>query len=146
MLLRLLASTLFTGSLAAACTNCTNSSPEPITLSPAPWTLHGDVYGLFLLPGLGIPLVGNHLPVKAFGPLERKYPESIAGKFIGKLGMIQVIRYTDSPVGPYDEMLIIPGFFEFEEEGKRREAVRVSRIYVSQKFTAWNGRKSEFDQ
>ncbi|SMQ46066.1 unnamed protein product [Zymoseptoria tritici ST99CH_3D1] len=136
----LLATAFATVNGALACTNCTNESPEPITLSPAPWTLKGDIYGLFLLPGVGIPLTGNSLPIKTFPPLERQHPESIAGEYIGKLGMIQVIRYTDSPVGPYDELLIVPGFFSYEDDGQREQAVRVSRIYVSQKYTEWNGR------
>lgn len=63
---------------------------------------------------------------------------------MGKIGMIQVLRYTESPVGPYDELLIIPGFFEYENEGEKEEGVRVSRIYVSQKYTCWNGRVSKF--
>lgn len=129
-----------------ACTNCTNESPEPIELVPAPWTLKGDMYGSFLLPGAGVPLFANSdsLPKKAFPPLERQYPEAIAGEYTGRLGMLQVIRYTETPVGPYDELLIIPGFFGFEDNGKRQEMTRVSRIYVSQKYTAWNGRKSEY--
>jgi hypothetical protein len=63
--------------------------------------------------------------------------------------MVQVIRYTESPVGPYDEMLIVPGYFEcdskdVDKQGKRikKQHVRVSRIYVDSKFTCWNGRKS----
>ncbi|KAK4498336.1 hypothetical protein PRZ48_010994 [Zasmidium cellare] len=123
-----------------ACTNCTNESTEPYTLAPAPWTLKGTIYTTFLLPGVGILLDGK-LPNKAFPPLERQYPESIAGKFVGTLGTIQIIRYTESPVGPYDEMFIIPGFFEYENEGKVERNVRVSRIYVSQKYCVWNARK-----
>lgn len=123
-----------------ACTVCTNESPEPITYSPAPWTLKGTIYSFFLLPGVGIPLFGG-LPAKAFPPLERQYPEAIAGDYKGILGMIQVIRYTESPVGPYDELLIVPGFFGYPgSDGSDITNVRVSRIYVSQKYTAWNGR------
>jgi hypothetical protein len=65
---------------------------------------------------------------------------------VGGLGMIQVIRYTESPVGPYDELVIVPGGFEWEDAKKiKKRNVRVTRIYVSQKETCWNGRKSEFD-
>lgn len=143
MMLRFLATALAASSVVTACTNCTNESNEPIELSPAPWTLHGDVYGLFLLPGFGIPLLGHSIPDKAFPPLERKNETYIAGNYKGKVGMIQAIRYTDSPVGPYDELLIVPGFFEYENEGKSEQSVRVSRIYVSQKYTAYNGRASK---
>ena len=88
-----------------ACTVCTNESPEPITSELPPWTLKGTIYSFFLLPGLGIPL-DSKLPRKAFPPFERQYPASIAGDYQGTLGMIQVIRYTESPVCPYDEFLM----------------------------------------
>lgn len=143
MLSRLLLAAFAASNIVSACTNCTNESPEPIELVPAPWTLHGDIYGLFLLPGLGIPLVGNSVPAKAFPPLERSNPASTAGEFVGKLGMIQVIRYSDSPVGPYDELLILPGFFEYENNGTKEDGIKISRIYVSQKYTCWNGRTSK---
>lgn len=63
--------------------------------------------------------------------------------------MLQFIRYTDSPVGPYDEMIVVPGGFEYEreDEGGRRvkkRNPRITRIYVSQKDTCYNGRKSMF--
>lgn len=76
--------------------------------------------------------------------------------------MVQVIRYTESPVGPYGELLVVPGRFEREEmvrrgggdgaeptvgvvsrKKRRGENSRVTRIYVSQERTCWNGRKSE---
>ena len=135
--------------IANACTICTNESPEPIELSPAPWTLRGDIYMVLMLPGLlpetGLPLLPTssaNLPAKAFPPFERQYPASIAGEYVGKIGLIQVLRYTESPVGPYDELLIIPGFWGYQNNGRYEEGLRVSRIYVSQKYTAWNGRHS----
>jgi hypothetical protein len=106
---------------------------------PAPWTLKGTIYSFFLLPALGVSLDGS-LPIKAFPPLERQDPNATAG-FKGRLGMIQLIRYTESPVGPYDEMLIVPGYFQTPVD--ESEQVRVSRIYVSQKYTNWNGRYSK---
>jgi hypothetical protein len=57
--------------------------------------------------------------------------------------MAQIIRYTDSPVGPYDELVLVPGKFEYEHGGKRSNA-KVSRIYVSQEKACYNGRKSEW--
>lgn len=60
--------------------------------------------------------------------------------------MVQVIRYTESPVGPYDELVLIPGSFEyFVDDGdnfRKRRNLRITRIYVSQKDTCYNGRKS----
>lgn len=63
--------------------------------------------------------------------------------------MVQIIRYTESPVGPYDELLVCPGSFgyEIETEGKsgavmleKKKNARITRIYVSQKQTCKNGR------
>lgn len=132
-------------SAAVGCTNCTNESPDPYVLVPAPWSLKGDVYTTFLLPGFGIDLDGK-LPEKAWSPLERADPRTKLGKFVGKLGTIQLVRYTESPVGPYDEMYIVPGFFEYENEGKVERNVRISRIYVSQKYSVWNARQSKCTQ
>ncbi|KAK7511871.1 uncharacterized protein IWZ02DRAFT_409279 [Phyllosticta citriasiana] len=123
---------------ANACEDCTNNSTDPIGLVPAPWTLHGQVY---VIPLLDLGLTGP-LPTKAYSPLERSSAEfTDAGEFIAGLGNIQIIRYADSPVGPYDELLLVPGFWRYEDaEGQQQEDVRVSRIYVSQKYTCNNGR------
>jgi len=57
--------------------------------------------------------------------------------------MVQIIRHTESPVGPYDELVLIPGKFEYESSGKKSN-LKVSRIYVSQEKTCYNGRKSKW--
>lgn len=120
-----------------------NNSTRPIELAPAPWTLKGTVYSVTFIP------TSTDLPTKAFAPLERQYPSAVEGEYVGILGQIQIIRYTESPVGPYDELLIVPGFFKYnytDPSGvvEERKNVRVSRIYVSQKYTCWNGRTSTF--
>lgn len=54
--------------------------------------------------------------------------------------MIQIVRYSDTPVGAYDELLLIPGNFEVpsaKERGKAR--LRITRDYVSQRDTCYNG-------
>ncbi|GJC88687.1 hypothetical protein ColLi_11525 [Colletotrichum liriopes] len=117
-----------------------NNSSAPIDLAPAPWILKGTVYSVTFVPP------SADLPTKAFPPLERQFASAIEGEYLGLLGMIQIIRYTESPVGPYDELLIVPGFFKYNytdaTNGRVEEKtnVRVSRIYVSQKYTCWNGR------
>ncbi|KAK8097631.1 uncharacterized protein PG998_013117 [Apiospora kogelbergensis] len=118
----------------------TNNSTAPIEQVPAPWALHGTVYSVasVLPPG--------ELPAKAYGPLERAAPGyTTAAEYVGLLGMIQIIRYTDSPVGPYDELLIVPGYFKYahvDAQGRTTERLNpsITRIYVSQKYTARNGR------
>lgn len=92
------------------------------------------------------------MPVIAYSPLEAKSPfadPAASGEHLGGLSQIQIIRYTDSPVGPYDELIVCPGFFAYEKdndkgESKRMKNARVTRVYVSQKSTCWNGRISEY--
>ena len=51
--------------------------------------------------------------------------------------MIQLLRYTSTPVGPYDEMILLPGTFEVP--GGHGSHTRITRIYVSQRDTMFNG-------
>lgn len=122
--------------------------PDAIPSAPAPWTLKGDVY---LFSFWTSKEQARHLPSHAFSPLEAGGTVagvgSAASKPVGGLSMIQVIRYTESPVGPYDELIVIPGNFEWTKEDKegrrtKKKNVRISRIYVSQKDTCYNGRVS----
>lgn len=67
--------------------------------------------------------------------------------------MVQLVRYTETPVGPYDELVIMPGDFEVPvlsgggggggegERGKKKvkKNTRITGIWVSQKDTCWNG-------
>jgi hypothetical protein len=116
---------------------------KPIVPVQAPWKLKGTVYTVTFWSKAG------ELPDFAYSPLELKSSfadPKVSGQHRGGTSQIQIIRYSESPVGPYDELIIIPGFFEYsiEEEGrsKVKQNARVTRIYVSQKYTCWNGRKS----
>jgi hypothetical protein len=133
-------------------TSTTESPPASIAPVPGPWTLRGTVYtiGTYISSKNAALLSEN----KSFlyDPLELS-SSFAAGKAVGGVGMVQVIRYTESPVGPYDELLMVPGFFEREDiatskNGEKisvkRKSPRCTRIYVSQERTCWNGRKSEF--
>ncbi|MCJ1400962.1 hypothetical protein MMC11_004173 [Xylographa trunciseda] len=115
------------------------SEPSTIPVAPPPWTLKATVYMFaFHVPSK------QPLPSFAYSPLESQSAFASSSKFCGGLGSVQVIRYTESPVGPYDEMLLVPGNFEYEskEGGKvtTKRNLQVSRIYVSQKLTCYNGR------
>ncbi|KAH7311295.1 hypothetical protein B0I35DRAFT_356947 [Stachybotrys elegans] len=111
-----------------------NDSTAPIVLAPPPWTLKGTVYSATFVP------LSKKLPTKAYSPLERGSAVQTEGEFLGGIGMVQIIRYTESPVGPYDELLLLPGFFKYDGPTGERTNVRITRIYVSQKYTCWNGR------
>merc|ERR1711862_127612 len=73
--------------------------------SPAPWTLKCEAYGLpfKLKPG--------QLPPGLYHPLDTPPEGPGNDDFQGGVGMIQIVRYHDTPVGPYDELLIIPGSY-----------------------------------
>jgi hypothetical protein len=111
----------------------------PFLVAPAPWKCKCDAYWLpFYLRG--------PLPKHSYAPLEASFPSfsdpSKAGQFRGGSAMIQIIRYHETPVGPYDEMVFCPGYFDVppDKDGKKRAMnLRVARIYVNQKDTAWNG-------
>lgn len=102
------------------------------------WTLKGSGYALPLLPLI------TGLPNKTYSPLERSDPRTTAGSYSGVAGFIQILRYTETPVGPYDEFVLIPGAFTYDREGLPKTNIRVSRMYVSQKYTNWNGRVSKY--
>ncbi|KAF5009504.1 hypothetical protein FDECE_4293 [Fusarium decemcellulare] len=85
----------------------------------------------------------------AYSPLEGNsdYASSSSSRALGGLSMLQILRYRDSPVGAYDEMILAPGSFEYEREdqsGRRikRRNPKITRIYVSQRDTCYNGRKN----
>jgi len=80
------------------------------------------------------------LSADIYSPLESNSLPGSSSDFAGGLGMIQIIRYSDTPVGPYDELLIIPGNFRVpcgSQQGKNR--MRISRIYVNQRNTCYQG-------
>ncbi len=90
--------------------------------APAPWQLEGE----------GIILVYKFSKdwVEKFGHL----PEHLQGKFKGGLGYLMLVNYHKSPVGPYHELLLIPG--KFNPESKQS----ITKIYVDSEASTQNGR------
>ncbi|CAI0642771.1 unnamed protein product [Colletotrichum noveboracense] len=118
---------------------------DDFTHVPPPWKLKGDIYLFsFWTPRKQ----AEHPPTITYSPLEANssYINPEGSRPLGGISMVQIIRYTESPVGPYDELILSPGFHEYtvEENGKRvkKKNARITRIYVSQKQTCWNGRKN----
>ncbi|KLT46231.1 hypothetical protein CC85DRAFT_298922 [Cutaneotrichosporon oleaginosum] len=117
-----------------------------ITPAPAPWRCRATVYTavFWVSPSQ---TADPAFAEAAYDPLERAAPFG-AGKPEGGVGSIMLIRYRDTPVGPYDEMMLLPGKFGYEVDapsagaGKRskKSKLRITRIYVSQRNTTWNGR------
>ncbi|KAI9714577.1 MAG: hypothetical protein M1812_006382 [Candelaria pacifica] len=108
-----------------------------VALKPPPWTCKCEAYWLTFY-------ARGPLPEHQYAPLEASSSSWIdpqkCGQFKGGLGMIQIVRYSETPVGSYDELLIIPG--NFDVPGTKESHLRITRIYVSQKETCYNGRKN----
>ncbi|KAL2782425.1 hypothetical protein BJX66DRAFT_345843 [Aspergillus keveii] len=65
--------------------------------------------------------------------------------FEGGLCYVMIVRYSDTPVGPYDELIWMPGSFSVgaHVDGPPKKAWhRVTRIYVSQFETVKRGREN----
>jgi Acetoacetate decarboxylase (ADC) len=90
---------------------------------PAPWNLHGRGYILlFQFP-------------KGFVAEMGRIPAFLSGSFAGGLGAVMIVDYAASNVGPYGELLFIPG--KFHLRGKKLDCI--TKIYVSTKASVVNG-------
>jgi hypothetical protein len=99
-----------------------------ITDAPAPWRLGGRGYiSLLKAP-------------KTLLDDTRFLPPSLHGKRSAKpYALMMFVDYDESPVGPYHELLFIPGSFGFED-GKRH--LSISRIFVSSMDSVVNGQRN----
>jgi hypothetical protein len=113
------------------------SSPSTLfKLEPAPWTCKCTAYVCTFWRSSS-----HGLPSSVYDPLEASSTfRSFDEDYLGGLCLVQMIRYTSTPVGAYDEFAILPGFFRRKDS--REKHARISRIYVSQKDTCYNGRKN----
>ncbi|PVI06646.1 hypothetical protein DM02DRAFT_609446 [Periconia macrospinosa] len=113
-----------------------NSSPHPVERSEAPWTVKCETY--WMLINL------KSLPEGVYDKLEE--PLLQHGEFKGGMGFLMVVRYSYTPVGTYDELAIVPGNFTVPQPSGTglpkipKKAMRICRIYVSQRTTVYNGR------
>ncbi|EMD87117.1 hypothetical protein COCC4DRAFT_41318 [Bipolaris maydis ATCC 48331] len=112
---------------------------HPVPRSEAPWDkLKAESYSLFLKL--------SELPKGTYDEFEASWAdEKENGAFKGGLGAVIVVRYTETPVGPYDEIIFVPGNFTTPllpptPSSIPAKALRISRIYVSQRTTTYNGR------
>ncbi|MFL0682143.1 MAG: acetoacetate decarboxylase family protein [Algoriphagus aquaeductus] len=92
--------------------------------APPPWTLQGEGILLFFKFKKEWVEEQGHLPAH------------LKGKFKGGLGYVMLVDYQKSPVGPYHEVLIIPGKFR----KTRRQAI--TKIYVDSEASTQNGRNN----
>lgn len=64
-------------------------------------------------------------------------PQALQATLAGPLSILALVDYTESPCGPYRELLFIPGSMRFED-GRRH--LSISRIVVSTWDSVVNGR------
>jgi len=132
----------------------TQDLPSPnYPIAPAPWQCRGQAFWFLLHNSSTTPLPSEFHDPRDYTSTANANDNS---NFAGGLGMIQVVRYTDTPVGPYDELLYIPGAFNYTtttknsggdgnskvEERKTLSHLRITRIYVSSEASIYNGRKN----
>lgn len=95
-----------------------------VPLAPAPWSLTGTGY-----------IVLMKLPAAVLDD-PRHTPPELRGKRRGGLSTVMLVDYEHSAVGPYRELLYIPGTYAFG--GQARQSI--TRIYVSSMESVVNGR------
>lgn len=92
--------------------------------APPPWKLNGNGY-IFIY----------HFPksfVEKFGFLADYQRDSFDGDFVGT---VMLVDYETSAVGPYHELLFVPGRMKFD----KKMFFSISKIYVSSQDSVENG-------
>jgi hypothetical protein len=97
-----------------------------VPIVPPPWDLEGVAC-----------LLLYRFPPAIFRGKLRPEDTEDSRRFRG-VGFLALVSYRRSPVGPYGEMLIVPGWLLYR--GKRHYSV--SRIYVTTAASAENGRRN----
>lgn len=89
----------------------------------APWKLTGSGYILL------------YRFTKAFVAQHGFLADFQKEKFVSGWGAVMLVDYQSSPVGPYHELLFIPGLFSFN----KKKVFSISKIYVSTQSSVING-------
>ncbi|KAI0350701.1 hypothetical protein OH77DRAFT_1430707 [Trametes cingulata] len=113
------------------------SANEPV---PAPWAVKAEAW--WFVTSLGHkPEVGETLPISYFPSQEKHLYQASTEEeaFRGGRGSITLIRYTESPIGSFDELAIAPGEFTNPYE---QQSHRVTRAYVSSLRAVVSGRNN----
>ncbi|WP_419420178.1 hypothetical protein ACNVED_02465 [Legionella sp. D16C41] len=95
--------------------------------APAPWQLRGQGY-ICLLKASSI-----HANFKS------SIPEELSNcKKSNAYSLMILVDYTESPVGPYYELLFIPGYFDLNGQ----QYLSITRIFVSSMDSVINGQQN----
>jgi hypothetical protein len=98
----------------------------PDIIAPAPWQLEGTgVIWCYRLP-------------KAFNQKYGFMAPYQDASYLAGIGAVMYVNYASSGVGPYQELLFIPGLFRM----KGKLTFSISKIYVSSYDSVWNGREN----
>lgn len=101
-------------------------APPAVLPAPAPWLLHGSGYVLLLK------FDKKWLLQHGFIPAE------LAPHLVSTIGTVMFVDYASSPVGPYHELLFVPGRFTIHGQPR----FSVTKIYVSTWESIVNGREN----
>jgi len=96
---------------------------EEVLRARAPWDMTGDAYVLVLK------MPDGTLDTQCF------VPDSLKGLRLGTPSHVMYVDYKSSPVGPYKELLFMPGKFRFG----RKACKTISKIFVSTRESVVNG-------
>ncbi len=96
-----------------------------IALAPAPWDLAGQGYMLAMWLPHDVLDHGSFIP------------EGLSRAGRGRLAFAMFVDYASSDVGPYHELLYIPGKLRFGPSDSR---LSITRIFVSSQASVVNGR------
>lgn len=124
-----------------------SAPPSGVTRAPPPWSPRVKHYIFFasVKPGSSQDPVLQGLPPGSYNPSEIFHPSALAlvnGSPQWKGGLTGVIlaHYDESPVGPYDELIV--AFRGFSNPYQKGTDWRITSIYVSSRQSIWNGRKN----
>ena len=124
-----------------------DSLESPPAVIPPPWVFKTKLY-LFTTPLKPVdredPLLQGLLP-GFYNPEETIHPSALAPvkgspQWRGGMSNVIIVRYEDSPIGPYDELIATSdGFANPFEKGT---SARITNIYVNSRKSIWHGRKN----
>ena len=122
------------------------SSEWPPAVIPPPWVFKSKFY-LFTSPVKPVdredPLLQG-LPPGSYNPEETIHPSALAPikgspQWKGGLSNVLLVRYEDSPIGAYDELIVSTD--GFASPFKKGTSTRITNIYVDSQKSIWHGRK-----
>ncbi len=122
------------------------SPPADIPFLPPPWIFKTKLY-IFTTPlrpvHLKDPLLQG-LPSGSYNPEETIHPSALAPvkgspQWKGGSSNVVIVRYEDTPIGPYDEL--IASSDGFVNPFEKSTSARITNIYVNSRQSIWHGRK-----